>query len=417
MDAYRYSLADFYASDSPSVVEPPADWGAWLAEPATQACMAFFEQPLLAAPRAATRIASRFDGKARDVINLTSYNYLGLATHPEVIGAARDAFETYGLGASGAAMLSGTYDLHVRLAEHLAAFKGREACALFSGGLMANYGALQGMLRRGDVLVMDEKCHQSIIDGGTLARARSVFFRHNDPDALAAVLEAHRGKRVLVAVEGVYSMDGDLGDLTRLAPVCTAYGVPLYVDEAHSSLLFGRTGRGIAELQGVEDQVAVTFGTLSKAFGGVGGFICSTSAIVRYIKSYASAYAFSCAPSPPVVAGCLKALEVATRDRHLQDRLWHNVARMRANLEAMQLNLGDSASQVIPIIIGESAELLFDMARRVQERGVFLQPVDYPAVPADQRRFRLSVTAMLTDAQIDEACNVIEDEIAQGVRR
>lgn len=415
-DAYAHSLADFYLTDSASVTEPPADYLAWASDDETRRCLAFYGRPFLGAPDGVVQVGSRDGSPPRSFINLSSYNYLGLSMHPEVVGAAHEALERYGLGACGAPMLSGTFDVHERLAAELAAFKGREACLLFPAGLMANYGALQAMLRKGDVLVMDEKCHQSLVDGATLARARCLFFRHNDAASLDEVLAGARGKRVLVAVEGVYSMDGDLGDLARLAPVCEAHGVPLYVDEAHSTFLFGASGRGVAEATGQEGRVAVSFGTLSKALGGVGGFVCTNAALAHYIRSYASPYVFSCAPSPVVMAGCLAAMRVARRDTALRERLWRNVDRFRTQFLAMGLDLGGSASQIIPIITGASARSLFEMAEGLRARGVFLQPINYPAVPEHQRRFRVSVSALLTEQQIDEACTVIEDVVARRLR-
>ncbi len=415
-DVLRYSLEDFYFSDSDSIVNAPADFNTWADSPETQACFAFFEQPFLSGPNAITEVHSRIDGARRPVINVTSYNYLGLSTHPAVIAAAKAALDKYGLGAAGAPVLSGTYDLHDEFARRVAAFKGYEACTLYSGGAAANYGAIQGLLRKGDALVLDERAHQSLIAGGNMAKARLFFFKHNDPESLAEVLEKCKGRRRLVAVEGVYSMDGNLGDLPTLLDVCDAANVPMYVDEAHSAFLFGENGRGVAELQGVEDRIPITFGTMSKALGGVGGFVCTDAELTRYLKAYSSPWIFSCACSPPVVAGCMKALELVTTSPDLRNRLWRNVNRFRDQLSSLGLNLGDSQSQIIPIIIGSSAEDLFGFARDFQTRGLFLQPVDFPAVPANSRRFRISVNAQLTDEQIDEACNIISDVLPRRVR-
>lgn len=415
-DVLRYSLEDFYFSDSDSVTEPPSDFEAWAQHPQTKACFAFFEQPFLAGPDASTVVRNNFDATCREVINLTSYNYLGLSTHPEVVAAAKEALDRYGLGAAGAPVLSGTYDLHQRFAEKLAAFKGYDDCVLYSGGAAANYGAIQGLLRRGDALVLDQRAHQSLIDGGNMAKARLNFFDHNDAESLARTLDKVKGRRCLVAVEGVYSMDGDLGDLPALLEVCDAAGVPMYVDEAHSAFLFGERGRGVAEHFGVEDRVPISFGTMSKVLGGVGGFVCADRQLTRYLKAYSSPWIFSCASSPPVIAGCMKALDLATASTALRDRLWRNVERFRSQLASLRLDLGDSQSQIIPIIVGSRAEDLFGLATELQSRGLFLQPVDFPAVPADSRRFRLSVSAQLTDAQIDEACTIIDDVIPARLR-
>jgi glycine C-acetyltransferase len=412
-DATDFSLADFQWNDNPDVLSPPESFVEWKKDPRIQTAFDLYEQPLENAPDGRTKMTSNVDGQTRDVINLTSYNYLGLSKHPEVLEAAHQAAEKYGLSAAGSAMLSGTFDLHEEFAEQLADFKDQEAAMLFSSGLGGNMGAMQGILQKGDVLIMDDKCHKSIVDGATLARAKLVSFEHNDPESLDEQLERHDGKRRMVAVEGVYSMDGDLVDLPAIAEVCDKHNVPIYLDEAHSTLMFGENGQGVAEHYGMEDDIGISFGTLSKSFGGVGGFVCTNAPMIDYMKSYASPFQFSCALPPPIVAGMMKSLEVATRDSTLRDELWDNVDYFRDNLESMNLDLGDSASQIIPIIIGDSAEQLYPMALEAQTRGLFIQPVDFPAVEAHARRFRISVSTTLSKEDIDEACNIIEDVIAE----
>ena len=411
-----FSLADFFYNDNPDVLLPPDDFEEWINDPRVLASFRFFEQQFLEAPRTSTRVWSGVDGKKRKVVNLTSYNYLGLSTHPEVLQAAKDAVDRYGMSASGAPLLSGTFDLHVDLAKKLAEFKQQEDCILYSSGLGGNLGAMQGILRKGDYLILDEKSHKSLVDGGTLAGAKMLFFEHNDMTSLESMLERAKGKRILVGVEGVYSMDGDLVKLPEVVELCDQYGAGLYVDEAHSTLMFGKNGRGVGEHFDLEHKIGVSFGTLSKPFGGVGGFICSNAKIIRYLKGYSSPWNFSCAPSPPVVGGLIKALEVATRDSSLRDRLWDNVRYLTDNLRSMNLDLGGTESQVIPIIIGSSGEKLMKFAAEIQQRGLFLQPVDFPAVPAHSRRFRISASAQLTKDEMDTALNIIEDVIAKGLK-
>lgn len=415
-DILNYSLADFFFNDNKNVLRPPTDFTEWMSDPRVQHGYSFFEQQLLAAPKVSTQILSNLDDRKRDIINLTSYNYLGLSTHPEVIAAAKEGLDRYGLGASGAPLLSGTFDLHVKFARMLADFKQKEDCILYSSGFGGNVGAIQGLMRKGDVLILDEKCHKSLIDGGTLAQTKTMFFDHNDPQSLEQMLEKSKDKRVLVVVEGVYSMDGDLVDLPNIVKVCKAYDAPIYIDEAHSTLMFGEHGRGVAEHFGLEDEVGISFGTLSKSFGGVGGFICSTADTVRYLKGYSSPWNFSCAPAPPVVAGLIKALEVATRDSSLRDKMWANTAYLKKHLLDMKLDLGKTESQVIPIIIGPSGEKLMGFAEQMQKRGLFLQPVDFPAVPAHARRFRMSVSSQLTQEEMDRTLNIIEDVVVKGLR-
>jgi 8-amino-7-oxononanoate synthase len=414
--ALSFSLADFFFNDSPDVLTPPSDFLEWMGHPKIQSAMQFFGQKLLRAPTADTEILSNFDGSPHRIINMTSYNYLGLSSHPEVIQAAKEALDRYGLGASGAPLLSGTFDLHVEFARRLAEFKQKEDCLLYSSGLGGNVGAIQGLLRKGDVFILDEKCHKSLIDGGTLSGAKMLFFSHNDMKSLEALLEKSKGKRVLVAFEGVYSMDGDLADVPHIVELCKQYKAATYIDEAHSTLMFGPNGRGVGEHYGLEHEIGVSFGTLSKSFGGVGGFVCSNAQIINYLKGYSSPWNFSCAPSPPVVAGMMKALEVATRDSSLRDAMWRNVAYLKKGLQDLKLNLGGSQSQVIPIIIGSSGEKLIQFAAEIQRRGLFLQPVDFPAVPADARRFRISVSSQFTREMMDRALTIIEDVIVKGLR-
>ncbi len=414
-NALDFSLADFFFNDSSDVLSPPTDFETWMSHPAVKQGFSFFEQELLEAPRVSTRVRSNLDGNERRIINLTSYNYLGLSTHPEVIQAAKEALDKYGLGSSGAPLLSGTLDIHVKLAREIAQFKQKEDCLLFSSGLGANVGTIQGLLRKGDYLVMDEKCHKSLIDGGTLSGAKMLFFAHNDLDNLQMLMEKTKGKRTLVVVEGVYSMDGDLPKLPEILDICDQYGAGSYIDEAHSTLMFGENGRGVAEHFGVEDRIGASFGTLSKAFGGVGGFICGKAPMIRYLKGYASPWNFSCAPSPAVTGGLLKSLEIATRDSTLRDKLWENVEYLKNGLNQLGLNLGDSQSQVIPIIIGSDGAKLMRYAEAIQKRGLFLQPVDFPAVPAHARRFRISVSSQLSQAEMDETLNILEDVLVKNV--
>ncbi len=410
----NYSLADFHYNDNPDVLSPPDDFNEWINNPVVQQGFSFFEQELLDAPKVSTEILSNLDGQRRKIINLTSYNYLGLSTHPEVIQGAKDAVEKYGLSSSGAPLLSGTLDIHTELARKIAEFKQKEDCLLYSSGFGGNVGAIQGMMRKGDFLVMDEKCHRSLVDGGTLSGAKMLFFEHNNMESLQMMLEKCKGKRVLVVVEGVYSMDGDLAKMPEIAEICEQYKAGIYIDEAHSTLMFGKNGRGVAEHFGVEDKIGVTFGTLSKSFGGVGGFVCANKPLIKYLKGYSSPWNFSCAPSPAVSGGLIKALEVATRDSSLRDKMWENTRFMKKNLLDMNLDLGETESQVIPIIIGSSGEKLMTYAAEMQKKGLFLQPVDFPAVPAHTRRFRMSVSSQLTQGEMDETLNIINDVIVKG---
>lgn len=353
-------------------------------------------------------------GVRSQVINLSSYNYLGLATHPEVVAAASEALRTYGTGACGSPLLSGLSDLHGALERELAAFLGQEDCILFNSGFAGGMGTLAGLLRKGDVAILDSKTHLCSIDGAKLSRAKLAFFDHNDPDSLDQALAEHDGARRLVVVEGVYSMDGDTADLPRLLPVAEKHGVGVLIDEAHSILVYGAHGRGVVEHYGAEKQIGLQFATFSKAFAGCGGFTVGPRKLLHYMRYYINAYGFSCALPPAVVAGLRKALEVATRDNSLREKLWDNTRHFREGAKRIGLNVGESTSQVVPVIIGSDRRKLYELTRTLHRRGLFLAPVDYPSVPEDGLRFRVAITAAHSKADLDRALEILEDTIIRG---
>ncbi len=407
------SLADFLFSDAASPAEAPADFTAWMRE--NRRYTSLLEPRMRGA--AAPRVTIDRAGTTREVVNLSSYNYLGLAHHPEVIEAAAAALRRYGAGACGSPLLSGMADLHRELETRLAAFLGREDCMLFNGGYVGGMGSLSGMLRRGDVGVLDAKCHLCLIDGVRLAGARAVFFDHDDPESLDRALASADGRRRLVVVEGVYSMDGDAADLARLVPVAERHGAAVFVDEAHSMLVHGEHGRGVLEATGMEDRVALRFATFSKAFGGVGSFVAGPRDLLEYLRFYARPYGFSCALPPATVAGLLAALNVATRDDALRSRLWENVAYFRREARAIGLDLGDSTSQVVPILVGSDRRRLYETCLEMHEKGLFLAPVDYPSVPEDGLRYRAAVTAAHTKEDLDRALDILDATVVHRATR
>ncbi len=409
----QLSLADFLFSESPDPSIPPEEFTRW--RRATAWATSLYEPSLLgpAVPRTRLEIA----GVSRPIINLSSYNYLGLATHPETIAAAQEALATYGTGACGSPMLSGMSDLHHRLERRMSEFLGRESTMLFNSGFGGALGSLSGLLRKGDVAVLDSAVHFSLIDGARLSRARLELFEHNDAASLDAALGRSKGSRRLVVVEGIYSMNGDMADLPALLEVTEAHGVGVLIDEAHSMLVSGPGGRGVAEHFGVEARIRLVYGTFSKAFAGVGGFLGGGRDTLDYLRCYANPYGYSCALPPSVVAALLRALEIATRDDTLRRRVWESADYFRAQLRGLGLSVGASTTQVVPIIIGDDRSLLYELGHQMLARGLFLVPVDYPSVPQDQVRFRAAVTAAHTRADLDEALGIIEDTIVPRVRR
>jgi len=401
LDASSLSLADFYIGDSDDPLVPPDGFTGWRRD--TRRAASLYERSLLGAPTPRTEVD--VDGRRRTVVNLSSYNYLGLATHPETVAAAQDALARYGTGACGSPLLSGMTDLHRQLEAELAGFLGTEAVMLFNSGFGGAFGSLAGLLRKGDAAVLDNRSHLSLIDGAKLSRAQLRLFTHNDPDSLDQELK--RGGRQLVVVEGVYSMDGDLADLPALLAVAERHGVGVLVDEAHSILTCGPGGRGVVEHFGAEDRVALRYGTFSKAFAGAGGFLAGPHETLDYLRLYADSYGFSCALPPSVVAAVLAGLRVSTRDASLREQLAGNAEYFRAGLTSLGIDTGESTTHVVPVIIGADRALLYELGHEMLARGLFLAPVDYPSVPQDRVRFRASVTAAHTRADLDEALDII----------
>ena len=409
----RLSLADFLFSESPDPSRPPKEFTEW--RRATAWATSLYEPSLLGPPIPRTRL--EVAGVARPIINLSSYNYLGLATHPETIAAAQEALATYGTGACGSPILSGMTALHHQLERRMSEFLGRESTMLFNSGFGGALGSLSGLLRKGDVAVLDSDVHFSLIDGARLSKARLELFDHNDPGSLDAALERRKGSRRLVVVEGVYSMNGDMADLPALLEVAEAHGVSVLIDEAHSMLVCGVSGRGVAEHFGVEQRIRLTYGTFSKAFAGLGGFLSGPGETLDYLRFYANPYGFSCALPPSVVAALLRGLEIATRDDTLRRRVRDNADYFRSRLRGLGLSVGASTTHVVPIILGDNRGLLYELGHEMLARGLFLAPVDYPSVPQDKIRFRAAVTAAHTRADLDEALSIIEDTIVPRVRQ
>lgn len=401
----EYDYSNFYsgAGEDAFVLLDPFDewwqharpWGYYL-----------FGLPMNTAPRPRVDVRETKHHEQLDaLINLASYNYLGLSYRPEVIEAAKEALDVYGLGASGSPILSGTFDLHERLAEDLASFKEKESILLFPTGYSANLGAIAGLMRPGDWVIADQWAHASIVDGIILSKANARFFRHNDVADLEKKLKKATGKK-LVIVEGVYSMDGDVVPLPDVVEVSRRYGARVMIDEAHSAFLFGENGRGVVEHFGLEDEVDVHMGTFSKSLGGIGGYVAGSKKLTQYIRGFARSHVFSCAMPPPVAAGLVRSLQIARAEPELRTRLWDNVAFLQGILKEQGVDIGDSTSQVIPIMIRDD-DKIFAIGEDLLHEGVYLHPIRYPAVGKHRSRFRISVSAAHTREQLEEGARII----------
>jgi glycine C-acetyltransferase len=412
VDPAKLSLSNFLAGESRDPLQAPPSFTAWMHAGAW--AVELYEPELLASADARTSI--RYDGKSQSVINLCSYNYLGLANHPDVVAAAHEALNTHGLGACGSPMLSGMTDLHRELESRIAKFLGREDAMLFNSGFGGALGTISGLLRKSDVAVLDNRSHLSLRDGAVLSRCRTEKFEHNDAASLDAALSHKSGRRQLVILEGIYSMDGDFGKLMELSNVAESHGASVFVDEAHSVLGCGKNGRGAAEEFGVEDRVPLIYGTFSKAFGGLGGFVAGSKDTLQYLRFYAHPYVYSCALPPVVIAGLLKALEIAIRDgAALRKVLWENADYFHEKLRELGIDTGTSTTYVMPIVIGDR-ERMYRLGHELRRRGLWVAPVDYPAVPQNRICFRACVTAKHTRADLDEALNILADTFTPALR-
>ena len=403
--AMEYDYTNFYfgAGDDPfALLAPFDDWYSQV----RPAGYYLYELPLHTAPGTRVDVKDTKTGELRrNLINFASYNYLGLSYRPEVKQAIKEAADVYGGGSSGSPILSGTTELHRAFTEEVAAFKGQEASLVFPTGYSANVGTIAGLMRSGDLIVADQFSHASIVDGMILSKAKSRFFRHNRADDLDRKLAGFAGKK-LVIVEGVYSMDGDVPPLPELLEVCRKHGARLMIDEAHSAFVFGATGKGVAEAQGVDDQIDIHLGTFSKSLGGQGGYVAGSLKLINYLRGFSRSRFFSCALSPVVVAGLRKSLELVQREPHLRDQLWDNVAHMQKLLHERSVPIGDSTSQVIPIMIRDDARI-FMIGEELFREGIFINPVRYPAVGKHKSRFRMSISAAHSKQDLEQGADTI----------
>ena len=403
--AMQYDYTNFYfgsGDDAFGMLDPFDEW--W--KDSKPAGYYLYGLPMQGEP--GTRVDIRnteTDEVHTDLLNFASYNYLGLSYRPEVKEAIIEAAGLYGNGASGSPILSGSLEVHLELADRLAAFKGKEAVLLFPTGYSVNVGVIAGLMRSGDLIVADQYAHASLVDGMILSKATSRFFRHNKVDDLERKLKRYDGKK-LVLIEGVYSMDGDVAVVPDIVEVCQRYGARILIDEAHSTFIYGENGRGVAEHFGFEDEIDMHVGTFSKSLGGQGGFIAGSMKLINYLRGFSRSQFFSCGLSPVVSAGVLRALELFEEEPELRTRLWENVEFMQKELREAGVSMGDSESQVIPIMVRDDAHVL-EIGEALLREGVYLNPVKYPAVPKHKSRFRMSISAAHSKAELEQGAQII----------
>ena len=340
------------------------------------------------------------------VIMLGSNNYLGLTNHPEIKQAAAEALENYGTGTAGSRFLNGTLDIHVELEEKLAQFMRREAALTFSTGFAVNLGVISSVIGRKDVVILDNLDHACILDGARLSFGRVLKYPHNDMDSLEERLRSVEDDRsTLIVVDGVFSMEGDLCNLPRIVELKNKFDARLMVDDAHGIGVMGEHGRGTAEHFGLEGEADLVMGTFSKSLAAVGGFVVGDRKVIDYVKHNARSLMFSASPPPASVATVIKAIEIIEREPDRRQRLWDHTDYMKREFTTMGFDTGDSESPVIPLVVGEDMTA-FMMSKRLQEEGVFANPVVSPAVPEGRALMRTSYMATHTREHLDEALGV-----------
>lgn len=337
----------------------------------------------------------------RRVLNFCSNNYLGLANHPSLQAAAQQAIDSYGVGPAAVRTIAGTLDLHLQLEQRLARFKGVEDAISFQSGFNANLAAIPAMVGRGDVVFSDELNHASIIDGCRLSGAKIVRFGHANPDALVAAVEGESEyRRGMVITDGVFSMDGDVAPLDAVVEAAEAHDLMVMVDDAHGEGVLGRGGRGIVDRFGLHGRVHLEVGTLSKAFGVVGGYVAGRRRIVEWLQQRGRPFLFSSAVTAADTAACIAAVDLLESSTELVDRLWENTERFQSEMRALGFDTGRSQTPITPVMLGE-AKLAQRFSSRLFEEGVFAMGIGYPTVPQGKARIRVMISAAHSSDDLD----------------
>lgn len=347
----------------------------------------------------------KVDGQ--DVLNFCSNNYLGLANDPRLVSAASAAMEEMGVGPAAVRTIAGTTSLHIELEKRLAAFKGAEAAVLFQSGFTANLATIPALVGKEDVIFSDALNHASIIDGCRLSRAKIIGYAHNDPQDLHAQLQAHRHDydKALVVTDGVFSMDGDIAPLPELTDLAEAFGCIMMVDDAHGEGVMGHGGRGIVDHYGLQGRVDVEVGTLSKAFGVVGGYVSGNRIIVEWLRQRGRPYLFSSAMTTPDTAACLAGVDVLESSTELVDQLWENTRYFKAEMEKLGFDIGHSVTPITPVMLGDE-QLTQRFSRELFKAGVFATAIAFPTVALGKARIRVMISAAHDRAELDEGLAV-----------
>jgi glycine C-acetyltransferase len=348
------------------------------------------------------------DGKK--VLNFCSNNYLGLADHPKLVAAAKKAVDEMGVGPAAVRTIAGTTSLHLELEKRLAAFKGVEAAITFQSGFTANLATIPALVGKEDVIFSDRLNHASIIDGCRLSGGKIIPYEHCDPAALEAVIQENLSqyRRALVVTDGVFSMDGDVAPLDKIYEVTQKHDLLLMVDDAHGEGVLGRGGRGIVDHFGLHGKVDVEVGTLSKAFGVVGGVVAGNAVIVEWLRQRGRPFLFSSAVTAPDAAACIAALDLLEASTELVDKLWENARYFKAEMKKLGFDTGVSTTPITPVMLGE-APLAQQFSRELFEEGVFAMALGFPTVPQGKARIRVMISAAHRPSDLDQGLGVFAE--------
>jgi glycine C-acetyltransferase len=406
MDSRNLSLADFYKVPDTDIMGRARTFKEYLVDVEERGHLQY-RRVSVDGSGPIMKVLDRYTGNVKEMVYLASNDYLNLTKHPRTVAAGMAALEKYGSGAGSVPLLGGTLDLHIELENKIAAFKGCESAIIYTSGFGSNCGTLLSMLQEEDIAILDMLVHASIIDGCKSTNTK--FFKHNDMDSLEKVLkrvkDKHRTK--LIIVDGVYSMDGDIAPLDKIAELAKAHGAYVMVDEAHASGVIGDTGRGTPQHFNIEGKVDIVAGTFSKGLGGVGGFIASNSELVEMLHYYSRPYMFSTAMTPQVAGSLIAAIDIVEDEPQHREQLWNNIRYFKENLLNLGFNLGNSETAIFPVIIGDDYKVK-EVCRRLHEMGIYVNPVLYPAVPKKLARVRMSLMSTHTKEHLDKALNVLE---------
>ena len=339
------------------------------------------------------------DGKK--VLNFCSNNYLGLANHPKLVKAAKEAADKYGVGPGAVRTIAGTMDIHLELEKRLAKFKGVEACISFQSGFTANLATIPALVGKEDAIFSDELNHASIIDGCRLSGAQIIRFKHADPSDLEKQILENRSnyRRLLAITDGVFSMDGDLAPLDKIYAITSKYDVMLMVDDAHGEGVVGKGGRGIVDHFNLHGKVDVEVGTMSKAFGVMGGMVAGNADVIEWLRQRGRPFLFSSAATPPDVAACIAAVDLLEESSDLVDKLWANAEFFKEEMKKLGFDTGNSQTPITPVMLGD-AKLAREFSRELFEEGVFAMALGFPTVPVGKARIRVMISAAHTQEDL-----------------